>query len=333
MADPEELMWTAGVIIAAVVGFLVLLVFVVVMKVIGIIPGTGYDPLGYSISFEDVQNRPYFIAHLMTNIRAEDRNLLEHSLEAATTGSLNNSQSENLPLVIKRTMDSYKFKYYSVTLKNEQEEIFSIDNLPNRCGNDRKGICDLACNAGWVEINEDNNACKEFGTIGLECCKFDPVQFEREHRTRVVRCGANREGVCSVNFNDAIESDGGNFITNALNKVRGGAGNVADALTPEWTEWIGFFADKLVDYGRNEVVDITGGEEGMLPSCGLASIEIPDVSNTCKSVNKVDGESLTPTCCLPLNPESVSSYTVKNKATIPIFYKNNFSVLEVIIGE
>src|SRR3989344_7830278 len=94
----EELHWTVIVFAVAIVAFMVLFVFFVVIKIANIFVDKG-SPLSYTLRFADVINRPYYIGHVMANFRVEDRNALEHSIEASVTGNLSNSHSENLPLL------------------------------------------------------------------------------------------------------------------------------------------------------------------------------------------------------------------------------------------
>jgi len=264
----EDIWWTIIVYVVVFVAFIVLFVFFIAIKTADLVGKGEGGPLEYSLRFVDAQNRPYFVGHVLTNVRVEDRNLLEHIIEASATGSLNNSQSENLPLVLKNIMDSYKFKYYLIVLRNITGEVFSIDSTQYRCGQNQEGLCgDAYCDIGWVRIDEGANECRNSGNW---CCKFDPQEFESQENLHIVSCGLNDAGICG------------------------------------------------------------GGSD--VPFCFSLSTKIDDISDTCKNVNKVNGKSQTPVCCEPAEPVVITSNT-KAKATIPIIYKDNFSVLEVVVGE
>lgn len=200
----EEQTWTAVVFIVVLVLAIVALFLMVWFKTFS------GSPLGYSIRFVDLINRPYMPAAVLEHMRLDDRHVLEHALEASVTG-LSVAEAQQLEAMLRSYLDQYKLSYYAVTLKRGNDVVMQFDNLPNRCGDAKEGICQPhyistagQCGMSRVPIDGGRNPC-----TGKVCCKetgeSEYLQHLKDEKSmgnvykeyNVVKCGAYERGVCA----------------------------------------------------------------------------------------------------------------------------------------
>ena len=187
-----------------------------------------------SVDFIAANNKPYLLATIVLHLFIEDRQFMEHAAEIISTGDVSRSSSNYLDVYLKEFFRKYKDnKFISVSIRSakdaEEKEIFYVDNIPKKCGDDLSGLCidairvfdfrslkftidRVGCTDGRVPIEPElyinkDNRCKSFNEV---CCV--------EGRTKngfwpdgTITCGANREeegdidpddpGVCDYSGN------------------------------------------------------------------------------------------------------------------------------------
>lgn len=202
-AFPEELAWTA-----------VVLMVVVVITTIGIIAliaafgFSGKSPLSSTIDFIVLSNRPYALATALTYYKPDDRNFLEHAVEISYS-SLENASSQNLGTDVADFLNKYELNYYSVHITKNEKEVADVSTPSGivACGDNFEGFCDSlssfsfltgpssSCGVGRVEISAGKNAC----TYG-KCCKLDVDTYKKQSDAlNIKKCGKNSEGFCNRN--------------------------------------------------------------------------------------------------------------------------------------
>jgi hypothetical protein len=201
MGFPEEIVWTAVVLLVVIV--------IAVVGLFALILAFGFSDksqLSSTIDFVVQTNKPYAIATGLTHYKAGDRNFLEHAIETSYS-SLENANSQKLPDSVSDFLDEYDLSFYNVRITREntvQADISGRLAVP-RCGDNLEGFCadpgvlvDYAygvCGVGRVAVQPGRNGCVRAGSV---CCKLDENAFQQQHPGIVVRHCGTPESVCNA---------------------------------------------------------------------------------------------------------------------------------------
>ncbi len=220
--------FTVAVLITAVIVILAMLVLFVIFEF------KGKDPMSYSLGFVDLSNKPYLLSGSLLHLKIDDRQFIEHAIEASVVGSLANSRSVGVKQLLKDFMNKYILDYYNVKVSYNNNEIFSIDSLLDKCGpaGNKEGYCIRAgtsvphCEVGWIQIPKEETDCSESYTEYLPeggaitgtnyaCCKYDIETYKQTGIYEIRQCGNYGIGVCSEHCSEAsIQLNEGNAECN-----------------------------------------------------------------------------------------------------------------------
>jgi len=185
--------FTVAVLVTAVIVILAMLVLFVIFEF------KGKDPMSYSLDFVDLSNKPYLLSGSLLHLKIDDRQFIEHAIEASVVGSFESSGYDALHDKLKEFLDKYGLEYYSVEIKGDNA-VLSLNNLFPACGEKKEGVC----------VNLWHKTISECGTLreevqpndcggDLTCCKYvveadyDPSDH---HGLHVFYCGNYGRGVC-----------------------------------------------------------------------------------------------------------------------------------------
>jgi hypothetical protein len=148
------------------------------------------DPIAYSVDFVSIATKPYVLAEILTHVKIEDRQVLEHSIEIMSTSVLENAQSEKLPKNMRNLVSQFEFKTYRMAIERDGVEIMSAEKGEQKCGENNAGWCVDAftgCDVGRIKIDA-KGACRLLEV----CCKADASYSALAK----IPCSDN-QGVCS----------------------------------------------------------------------------------------------------------------------------------------
>lgn len=198
LAMPEEVGMTLVLLVVAMV-MIVILIFTYIQVRLPVL--SSGNPVGYSIDFVSIANRPFMLAEVLSRIHVGDRTLLEQATESAVTGSLEGAAATELPGQVTSLMKSYDMRNYRITIIRDGNTILDVDNTELKCGENKEGWCVFGdCDVGRVEIAQGTNAC---ASAWAKCCKEDVNAYvaagakcKNGEQCNVIKC-ANEKGVCS----------------------------------------------------------------------------------------------------------------------------------------
>lgn len=180
--------FTVAVLITAVIVILAMLVLFVIFEF------KGKDPMSYSLDFVDLSNKPYMLSGGLLHLKIDDRQFIEHAIEASVVGSFESSGYEALHDKLNEFLDKYDLEYYGVEIKGDNT-VLNLNNGPLRCGPaEANGYCSSFCDVGQVEIPGGNSDCGS----GY-CCDFNPDKYiEEGGQYEIYICGSYDNGICSM---------------------------------------------------------------------------------------------------------------------------------------
>ncbi len=197
-----------------------LLIAVLVILFIAIIAGafiqfkSSFGGTSSSIEFVVMNNRPYILAASLSHLLAEDRQFIEHATEIVAAGSAENASSGSLDVYLKDFFRYYKdIKFISVAIESgrgEEKNLFYVDNVPKKCGDDLSGFCvesrrkqsvndrgasitvDVGCTDGRILIDQSKytNNDNKCASKNEACC----VESSESWTPNTITCGNNGEG-------------------------------------------------------------------------------------------------------------------------------------------
>jgi hypothetical protein len=293
---PEDIGWTLIVLIVVIFFTVVFLIYALLVVRT---PFIGKGPISYSLEFVKISNRPYLTAEVLSRYMIGDRQFIEHAIESAFVGSMENASSD-IGREVDYFMKHYKFlvvfNHYIIIIRNTDENIiFSADNMYPSCADDKghKGVCiSLAreehydpvgtrCGMGADEVVDVTGACKPVDV----CC----VYYEKD------------DGY----FRSTINSS--KFAVACGHPEKPGKIGVCDKAA---TLNLLIKKFQICKYGKERIEEeeINGQEE-------------------CEVINP---KGDTPICCT--TPELLTKEGIfSSRADVPLLYKGGIGYLEVMV--
>ncbi len=273
----------SDIILTALV-LIIIGIMISLMLLINLINSYTSDPQGIAISFIKTINEPFNILEGLSHLEYRNRQVYEHLLEAAITGSLESGSGQGADAAVVNFISAYKKSIYIITLSAGERKIFErtsirgttlesiscgenafcTENNPNGVANPAGGICQVG------KIPDDQKTCSSVQT----CCRYDPQAYRaateaqiRGSKYSIVQCGKGKVGICNPTL---------------------------IKLTPE-----------------NKGQPVT-----VIPYCGNG-FELIDDNGNCKDANN----GATPVCCAIIGGAQLEKASVTQKADAAFLYK------------
>ncbi|MDI6721364.1 MAG: hypothetical protein QMD85_03170 [Candidatus Aenigmarchaeota archaeon] len=314
---PEDIGWTIFIMI------IVFFVAIITVLLYGRarLMGSG-DTFVYSLQFVNLALKPYLVGESLSFLQAGDRQFFEYSLESMVAGAAERaSPSKELTDALGNFIEAYRFKSYSIEVRNDSLTVLNLDNIVRRCGEDKEGSM-----SGGVPSPDDlpDGFCVsgfrgDFATCGIGREKIDD------------------RGSCRFYQTCCKEIDKSEYDTKKItdNGVKTGEIEFVSCGKPGSPDKPGICSK---DIWHSEIFG----------RCAEGREYYPDGDEDCESSNEKTDEEMaltlstvrseTPFCCVPKDVESLEQGGFVTRAMIPLFfnetkhYKNANSRIEVSIG-
>ncbi|MBI2580067.1 MAG: hypothetical protein HYW27_04150 [Candidatus Aenigmarchaeota archaeon] len=287
-------------------GTIIVLVFVLAIALIsvsysGISPIKGASPAAYSLEFVNFATKPFLLSHTLSFYNIDDRQFFEQALQSAVTGSVENASASKMPEGLRSLVDMYNFNMYFIEIKNGRSSALALDNQLRGCGTD-----------------DDGNKLP------------DGVCVSKGHQDY---------GKCSLGRDEIPDADNSCGFWQTCCKEVSRPTEEHDGRTIEITR-CGPSDAGVCSAG------IASSTMSRLPLCPDGRVYYPD--NSCRDSNPnpdyinlivtdVGQKSLTPICCVPVRPGSLSASGFSSTAQTPLLFNRTRhygggGALEVTIG-
>lgn len=279
-----------GMAIADIITSAMVLVIVVLilsfMFLINIRNTFADEPEGVFVDFIRNSNEPFAVFEGLSHLQHRQRQVFEHLLAAAATGSLQRGSAVGADKAIANFAGAYGNEIYIFGLLSPAGKIFEVSSVRGanlqelKCGESAFCTDDLpttfvmfggVCPVATVGVPDTGRKCK----ADQFCCKLDFDKYSDPNRDKnkpnsqrifeVVQCGRNKAGIC-----------------NAAVSIVGPEGQLTD-----------------------------------LPHCGNGFVQIADTNEDCKGTNN----GFTPTCCAPAEGSALEKARIAQRAEAPLLYK------------
>lgn len=253
-----------------------------------------------SSDFLAASTRAIMIANVFTNLKAEDRNVIEHAVGIGATGSAANASSQNFALYLDTFLSFYKAEQddnFYVAVRKNSDDVFTYSRLDVKCGDNLEGYCALP------ETKVDSFTAAKVGQLP---------------GTYYIGCGVGRKAIdSSLYTKDERKCPVTSQLCCVEDRDVNGVWNDPDLRTCG----LPLNGVKPGVCDKNLIVGMPGKK------CNTGRILIED-NGDCAPLNAYTPDAYV--CCAPLtNLEAATDLGFISSIEIPILYKNEFSVLEV----
>lgn len=283
-------------------GTVIVIVFVLAIALIslsyyGISKINGSSPAAYSLEFVNFATKPFLVSHSLSFYKIDDRQFLEQALESAVTGSAETASAGKMPEWLRSFIGLYDFNTYFIEIKNSKSSALAFDNRLKGCGADDNG--DKKPDGVCA-----SKAHQDYGNCGLSRDEIPDMNgacgFFQTCCKEVSRDEENHEGVIIK-----IERCGPKKVGVCS---RGNLAPPSSAQTaPRCPEGRDYYRDNI---------------------CEVSNL-VPDTL--------LGQTTLTPVCCVPIDPESLEASGLSATAQTPLLFNRTKhygggGVLEVTTG-